>query len=104
MYAIMKDGTQQVKVENNQVLNVAYRKDLKEGDKLLFDQVNLLNTGTDIKIGTPLVSGAKVNAVVLKHGREKKVVKFMFKRRKSSKLKQGHRQYFTRIQITSIEG
>lgn len=74
--------------------------DVKENQTVEFDKVLLL----DGKAGNPYVSGAKVTAKVLKNGKAPKVVVFKFHRRKSYHKKQGHRQPFTKIKITKIEG
>lgn len=74
--------------------------DVKENQTVEFDKVLLL----DGKAGNPYVAGAKVTAKVLKNGKAPKVVVFKFHRRKSYHKKQGHRQPFTKIKITKIEG
>ena len=103
MYAIIKDGSHQHRVEEGQVLKVALRKELKAGDTVEFDRVSLLG-GEKIAIGAPFVKDASVTAEVLAHGKDKKVIAFKFKRRKSSKRKQGHRQQHTKVRIVSIQG
>jgi len=101
MYAIVKNGGKQYKVQ--------------EGDILLFDKMDvepkseielevlLLDNNGDVKIGTPVVDSAKVKAEVINHGRGEKVVIFKKRRRKDSKRKRGFRRDFTRVRITKIE-
>jgi len=101
MYAIVKNGGKQYKVQ--------------EGDILLFDKMNLeakseieldvllLDNNGDVKIGTPVVENAKVKAEVINEGRGEKVVIFKKRRRKDSKKKRGFRRDFTRVRITKIE-
>lgn len=100
MYAIIKTGGKQVKVEVGQTIFVE-KLDVEAGDKVTFDEVVLVG-GEDTKVGTPLVEGASVEATVEKQGREKKVVTFRYRRRKDSHRKQGHRQPYTKLTIDSI--
>lgn len=100
MYAIIKTGGKQVKVEVGQTIFVE-KLDAQEGDKVTFDEVVLVG-GEDTKIGTPLVEGASVEATVEKQGRGKKVVTYRYRRRKDSHRKQGHRQPYTRLKIDAI--
>lgn len=100
MYAIIKTGGKQIKVEEGQSIFVE-KLDVQEGDKVTFDQVVFVG-GESTKIGAPLVEGASVEATVEKQGREKKVVTFKYKRRKDTHRKQGHRQPYTKLMINSI--
>ncbi len=100
MYAIIKTGGKQVKVEVGQTIFVE-KLDVEAGDKVTFDEVVLVG-GEDTKVGTPLVEGATVEATVEKQGREKKVVTFRYLRRKDSHRKQGHRQPYTKLTIDAI--
>lgn len=100
MYAIIKTGGKQVKVEVGQTIFVE-KLDVEAGDKVTFDEVVLVG-GEDTKVGTPLVEGASVEATVEKQGREKKVVTFRYRRRKDSHRKQGHRQPYTKLTIDAI--
>ena len=100
MYAIIKTGGKQVKVEVGQTIFVE-KLDVEAGDKVTFDEVVLVG-GEDTKVGTPLVEGATVEATVEKQGREKKVVTFRYRRRKDSHRKQGHRQPYTKLIIDAI--
>ena len=100
MYAIIKTGGKQVKVEEGQTIFIE-KLDVNEGDTVTFDEVVLVG-GEDTKIGAPFVEGATVEATVEKQGREKKVVTFRYRRRKDSHRKQGHRQPYTKVMIDAI--
>ena len=100
MYAIIKTGGKQVKVEVGQTIFVE-KLDVEAGDKVTFDEVVLVG-GEETKVGTPLVEGATVEATVEKQGRDKKVVTFRYRRRKDSHRKQGHRQPYTKLTIDAI--
>ncbi|MBG9979674.1 50S ribosomal protein L21 [Facklamia sp. DSM 111018] len=102
MYAIIKTGGKQVKVEEGQSIFVE-KLDVAEGDKVTFDEVVLVGGEGETKVGSPFVSGASVEATVEKQGREKKVVTFKYLRRKDSHRKQGHRQPYTKLVIDSIK-
>lgn len=101
MYAIIKTGGKQVKVEEGQTIFVE-KLEAEAGDKVTFDQVVLVG-GEETKVGTPLVEGASVEATVEKQGRGKKVTIFKYRRRKDSHSKQGHRQPYTKLTIDSIK-
>lgn len=101
MYAIVTIAGQQMKVTENQSV-IVHRLDAKEGDKVEFNQVLLVDNGGKAKIGTPVISGAKVSATVLNHLKGDKVIVFKKKRRKSYQKSNGHRQQFTKIQISGI--
>ncbi|OUV69994.1 MAG: 50S ribosomal protein L21 [Flavobacteriales bacterium TMED123] len=102
MYAIVEIAGQQFKVEKNQQIFV-HRLDSKEGDKVTFDNVLLIETDGKIKVGAPKVSGAKVTAKVLEHLKGDKVTVFKKKRRKGYRVKNGHRQYLSKIEIQKID-
>lgn len=74
------------------------------GQEIVFDQVLAVGNGTELKVGTPLVSGASVTVKVVAHGRHDKVRIFKMRRRKHYQKRQGHRQNFTEIEIASISG
>ncbi len=104
MYAIVDIAGQQFKVEKEKNIYV-HRLKANEGDNVEFEKVLLIdNDGKDVKIGDPVVEGAKVTAKVLSHVKGDKVIVFKKKRRKGYKVKNGHRQQFTHIQIENIEG
>lgn len=100
MYAIIKTGGKQLKVEKGQAIYVE-KLDVKAGDKVTFDQVVLVG-GEKTVIGTPLVEGATVTGTVQKQGRAKKVVTFKYKPKKHQHTKQGHRQPYTKVVIDEI--
>ena len=102
MYAIIKTGGKQYKVaEGNSVF--VEKLDATEGKEVTFDEVVLTSDGKDVKVGTPLVKGAKVVAKVEKQGKEKKVVTFKYKPKKHSHSKYGHRQPYTKVTVEKIE-
>lgn len=102
MYAVIKTGGKQYRVRQGQKLRVE-SLGLNEGDKVEFDEILMVGEGESIKIGSPLVGGAKVAATVVSNGRGKKVTIIKFRRRKNgSRTKQGHRQNFTEVEITGI--
>ena len=101
MYAVIKTGGKQYKVEAGATLKV--EKLLGDvGSKVVIDKVLMVNDGDTTTIGAPLVAGATVSATVLSHGRADKVMIFKFRRRKHYRKTQGHRQSFTEIQIGEI--
>ena len=102
MFAIVSIAGQQFKVEGGQKIFV-HRLDAKEGDKLTFDQVLWTSDGNNVAVGTPTVSGVAVTATVLSEMvKGDKVIVFKKKRRKGYRVKNGHRQQFTHLQIDSI--
>ncbi|NND06671.1 MAG: 50S ribosomal protein L21 [Saprospiraceae bacterium] len=103
MFAIVEIAGQQFKVEEGQEIFVHQLK-AKEGDKVSFEKVHLIEKDGQTAIGTPLLDAAKVDATVLGHQKGDKVIVFKKKRRKGYKVKNGHRQSFTKIQVNSIVG
>ena len=101
MYAIVEISGRQFKVEKKQKLFVN-RLDAQEGKKVSFDNVLMVNDGTKFSVGAPNVSGAQVDAKVLKHLKSDKVIVFKKKRRKGYKVRNGHRQAITEIEISDI--
>ena len=101
MYAIVDIAGQQFKVAKDQKIFVHRLQD-KEGSKVSFDKVLLLDDGKDIKIGAPTIKGASIDAKVLSHLKDDKVIVFKKKRRKGYRVKNGHRQYLSEIQISNI--
>ena len=101
MYAVIKTGGKQYKVAQGDRLRVE-KLPASVGDTVTFDEV-LLVGGDAIKIGAPLVAGAKVEAKVVAQDREKKIIVFKFRRRKNYRRKNGHRQPFTALEITGIK-
>jgi len=101
MYAIVEIAGQQFKVQQDQTVTVN-RLPQDVGAKIDFDNVLLVDNDGTVTIGAPAVSGAKVSAKVLKHLKDDKVIVFKKKRRKGYKVKNGHRQFQSQIQITGI--
>ena len=101
MYAIVNVAGVQVKAAPNDVLEVP-RLNAEPGASLEFGEVLLLADGDKVTLGRPHVAKAMVTAKVLEHGRGKKIIVAVFKRRKDFRKKKGHRQDFTRIQVTGI--
>ncbi len=101
MYAIVSIAGQQFKVTEGQTLYV-HQLEASVGDSRSFDQVHLVDRDGAVSVGKPLLSGAKVNATVLSHEKGDKVIVFKKKRRKGYRVKNGHRQCFTKIKIDSI--
>ena len=100
MYAIVEIAGQQFKVEKGQEILV-HRLEGKEGDKISFDQVMLTGDGDTITVGSPLVK-TTVSAKIIEHLKGDKVIVFKKKRRKGYAVKNGHRQYLTKIAIDKI--
>lgn len=101
MYAVIKTGGKQYKVQKDETLKVE-KLDVDLGEKIEFDQVLMVANNDDVKVGSPYVNGSKVVAEVLGHGRGKKIMVLKFRRRKQYLKRQGHRQDFTEIKITDI--
>jgi len=101
MYAVIVTGGKQYRVEQGERLRVELLT-ADVGSTVELDQVLLVADGTQFKVGSPLVEGAKVSAEVLSHGRHKKIEILKFRRRKHHMKRMGHRQYFTELKITGI--
>ncbi|MCG6659476.1 50S ribosomal protein L21 [Halomonas campisalis] len=101
MYAVIKSGGKQYRVEEGQTLKLE-KLELPTGETVAFDEVLLVADGDDVKVGAPLVDGAKVSAEIVSHGRGEKIRIIKFRRRKHSMKRQGHRQWFTEVKITGI--
>ena len=102
MIAVVDIAGQQFKLEKGQHL-IVNRLDVEEGENVTFNKVLLLQDGSSIKIGNPVLEGISVNAKVIEHLKEDKVLVFKKKRRKGYRKLNGHRQRLTRIEIESIE-
>ncbi|GAB3035962.1 MULTISPECIES: 50S ribosomal protein L21 [Oleiagrimonas] len=103
MYAVIKTGGKQYRVMQGEYLRVE-KLDAEVDSTIEFDQVLLVGEGENVTVGAPVIDGAKVSAKVLSHGRGKKVRIIKFRRRKHHMKQQGHRQYYTEIEITGIAG
>ncbi len=101
MNAVVEISGKQFKVAKDSKLYV-HRLDAKEGSKVSFDNVLLLDNGSKVVVGTPTVKGASVEAKVVKHLKDDKVIVFKKKRRKGYKVKNGHRQALTEIIIEKV--
>ena len=101
MYAVIKTGGKQYRVIAGEKIKVE-QITADVGSEIVLDQVFMVANGDDIKVGAPLVNGAKVTATVLSHGRHDKVKIFKMRRRKHYQKHQGHRQNYTEIQISGI--
>ncbi len=103
-YAIIQHGGKQYRVSPGDELNVERTaRDLKAGDSLSFDQVMLVSSGDEVRVGKPVVEGVQVKAQVLDAVRGPKLIVFKKKRRKGYKRTQGHRQDYYRVRVESIE-
>ncbi|WP_439135782.1 50S ribosomal protein L21 [Pseudomaricurvus sp.] len=103
MYAVFKSGGKQHRVVEGETLKLE-KIEVATGESIDFDEVLMVANGEDIKIGAPVVDGAKVTAEVVSHGRGEKVKIIKFRRRKHSMKRQGHRQWYTEVKITGIKG
>ena len=100
-FAVIKTGGKQYLVSPGDKIKIE-KLDQKEGKEIIFSDVLLLQKQTKIEIGTPIVKGAKVTGKVLQQGKNKKIIVFKYKPKKRYKVKKGHRQPFTQIEITKI--
>jgi large subunit ribosomal protein L21 len=100
-YAIFKAAGQQVRAENGATVRVP-KLPGDPGTKVTFDEVLLTSAGDKVQTGQPTVKGAKVEGEIVRHGRDRKILVFRFKRRKGYRKKTGHRQDFTEIKITNV--
>jgi len=101
MYAVIKTGGKQYRVEEGQTIKVE-KLNAEEGASIDLDEVLMVNNGGDIKLGAPFIDNGKVSAVIESHGRGKKVKIVKFRRRKHHRKQMGHRQSFTELKITGI--
>jgi len=101
MYAVIRTGGRQYRVEEGQVIRIE-SLGAQAGEVINFDDILLIANGDEIKVGAPLVDGAKVSGTILEHGRHKKIEIIKFRRRKHHMKRQGHRQNYTAVRIESI--
>jgi large subunit ribosomal protein L21 len=101
MYAVITTGGKQYRVSEGSVLRIE-KLEAEEGSNVEFDQVLLVGQGADVKVGAPLVAGAKVVATVQSHGKGDKVRIVKFRRRKHYLRQKGHRQPYTEVKVTGI--
>ena len=102
MYAVIESCGKQYKVTKGDVVFFEKLKE-EEGKKVTFDKVVLLSDEGKIEVGTPYVKGIKVEGKVIAHGKGRKIVVFKYKAKKNYKRKQGHRQPYTKVEITAIK-
>ena len=103
MYAVVKTGGKQYRVAQGDKLKVEKLEGI-EGDKIVLDQVLMIADGDKLNIGTPLLKGGTVSAVIKSQGRHDKIEIVKFRRRKHFQKRTGHRQYYTELEITGIKG
>jgi len=101
MFAVIVTGGKQYKVAEGDTLFVE-KLNAEEGSAVTFDQVLMVGEGDNVTVGAPVVDGAKVEAKVVKNGKAKKIYVFKMKRKKNERTKKGHRQPYTKIEITKI--
>jgi large subunit ribosomal protein L21 len=101
-YAIFKAAGQQFRASEGDTIQIP-KVGGEPGSKVTFDEVLLSSDGDKIKAGQPTVKGAKVTAEIVRHGKDKKIYVFRFKRRKNYRRKTGHRAQFTEIKITNLK-
>ena len=101
MYAIVRTGGKQYRVEEGRSLDVELLPE-KEGASIELDNVLMIADDGDVTVGTPIIEGARVMVDVESHGREKKIVVFKYKSKVRTRKKTGHRQHFTRLAVTEI--
>ncbi len=102
MYAVIKTGGKQYRVQQGDTIYVE-KLDVQEGDAVKFD-VLMLGKDDGAVIGTPVVEGAKVEGKVLGQVKSAKIVVFKYKAKKNERRKQGHRQPYTKVEITAVQG
>jgi large subunit ribosomal protein L21 len=103
MYAVIESGGKQHRVQEGETLKLE-KIEVAPGGTVEFDKVMMIGAGADVRIGQPLIAGAKVTAEVVQQGRHPKIHIIKFKRRKHHMKRTGHRQWFTEVKITGISG
>jgi large subunit ribosomal protein L21 len=102
MYAIVRDGSSQLRCEKGARVRLALRSGVEPGTLLDLTDVLLVGEGDGVKVGTPLVAGAKVTARIMGQSKGPKLIVYRYRRRKNSDKKRGHRQHYTEAVIESI--
>ena len=103
MYAVIKTGGKQYRVQQGDVIFVE-KLNAQADEAVTFDEVLLVGDADQSKVGTPVVEGAKVEGKVLAQVKSKKIVVYKYKAKKNERKKQGHRQPYTKVEITAIVG
>ena len=103
MYAVIQTGGKQYRVQQGDVIFVE-KIDAQADEAVTFDEVLLVGNDGETKIGTPVVEGAKVEGKVLAQVKSKKIVVYKYKAKKNERKKQGHRQPYTKVESTAING
>ena len=103
MYAIIKTGGKQYKVSEGDEI-IVEKLEVEENSSVTFEEVLGIFDGENVKVGTPLVEGAKVTATVVKNGKGPKIRIFKYKHKTNYRRRAGHRQPFTKVKIEKIEG
>ena len=101
MYAVIKTGGKQYRVQQGDVIFVE-KLDAQADEAVSFDEVLLIGGEGDTQVGTPVVAGAKVLGKVLSQVKSRKIVVYKYKAKKNERKKQGHRQPYTKVEITAI--
>ena len=101
MYAIIESCGKQYKVEKGDVIFFE-KLEAEEGKKITFDKVVLVSDDKKVEVGAPYVKGVKVEGKVVEHGKAKKIVVYKYKAKKNYRRTQGHRQPYTKVEITKI--
>jgi large subunit ribosomal protein L21 len=101
MYAVIKTGGKQHKVSQGDEISIE-KIDGSKGETVIFDEVLMVSSGEDVKVGTPFLKGARVEGVIIDQTKAGKINVFKMKRRKGFKKKTGHRQKLTRMKIKEI--
>lgn len=102
MYAIIQTGGKQYRVSEGDVVSIE-KLTAAEGEEVVFDQVLTVVADGDVKIGKPVLEGAKVTAKVVEHGKGEKILVFKYKAKSNYRKRQGHRQPYTKVEISKIE-
>ena len=101
-FAVIQTGGKQYKVKTGEILKVEKLKDLKENSKIEFNEILAYGDDKNLELGEPTISGAKVEAELIKNGKNRTVLIFKKRRRQNSRRKNGHRQKFTMVRISKI--
>lgn len=102
MFAVLETGGKQYKVQDGDIIFIEKIAGENES-QVVFDKVIAVGQGSDVKIGAPYVEGATVEANIVKTGKAKKIIVYKMKPKKNYRRKQGHRQPYTKVQITAIK-